>query len=79
MAKKSKNKRRRYQVKKSKRGQNRKRRPKRSEVLPSKDSNGSLRNRDSTFMQAIVSDGLVVQDGYRIVDPAQAMMDHGNF
>jgi len=75
MAKKSKkSKRQSHQLKKSKQGQTRKRRPKTPGTLSLKDSDNQ--RPDVISMLTVSRDVPVAQDGYRIVGPAQAMMDY---
>jgi hypothetical protein len=78
MAKKSKKrKRRRHQMKKSRQGQTRKRRPKTGGGLPSEfDDDDDLGGPEIAIMRASGSDVPLVDDGYRIVGPAQAMVDY---
>ena len=78
MAKKSKKrKRRRHQVKKSRQGQTHKRRSRTGGGLPSEfDYDDDPGGPDIVVMKASGSDVPLVEDGYRIVGPAQAMVDY---
>ena len=77
MPKKSKkSKRRRHQTNKSRKGQTRKRRPKASGILSSRfDDRDSLIGPGISFMN-VSRDVPLVEGGYRIVGPAQAMVDY---
>ena len=78
MAKKSKKrKRRRHQMKKSRQGQTRKRRSKAGSGLPAEfDDDDDPGGPDIVVTRASGSDVPLVDDGYRIVGPAQAMVDY---
>jgi hypothetical protein len=78
MAKKSKKrKRRRHQMKKSRQGQTRKRRARSGGGLPLEfDYDDDLGGPDIAIMRSSGSDVPLVEDGYRIVGPAQAMVDY---
>jgi hypothetical protein len=78
MAKKSKKrKQKRHQLKKSKRGQSRKRQPRKLDaVSPKHSDDGILSQQGPVSMVTVSRDVPVAQDGYRIVGPAQAMMDY---
>jgi hypothetical protein len=78
MAKKSKKrKRRRHQMKKSRQGQTRKKRSKAGGRSPSEsDHDNDLGGPDIVITRASGSDVPLVDDGYRIVGPAQAMVDY---
>jgi len=78
MAKKSKKrKRRRHQMKKSRQGQTHKRRSKAGGGLPSEfDHDDDLGGPGIVITKASGSDVPLVDDGYRIVGPAQAMVDY---
>ena len=74
--KSKKNKQRRHQLKKSKRGQVRKRKPKAPGILPSRFSDDENPLDNVVFMKAPRRGVPIAADGYRIVGPAQALMDY---
>jgi len=78
MAKKSRtSKQKTHQLKKGRQGQVRKRRPKTPGVLSLKDSDSEGPSDQKLISMLTVSrDVPVAQDGYRIIGPAQAMMDY---